>query len=104
MQKPSSKFIGSELKANLPLRLVGRVGSADDARVATGIPGSGAERLLGRGDLVAISGGQVVRFQAAYVPATDWASLDNAIYRGRRWIDISAATKATVLQARGLRQ
>ncbi len=104
MQQPSSKLIGCELKANLPLRLVGRVGSADDARVATGIAQSGAERLLGRGDFVAISGGQVVRFQAAYVPATEWASLDKAIYRGKRWSDISASSEEVVMQAGGLRK
>jgi S-DNA-T family DNA segregation ATPase FtsK/SpoIIIE len=64
-QKPSAKAIGSLLKANLPLRLVGRVVSAEDARVATGMPGSGAEKLTGSGDFVAITGGRVIRFQAA---------------------------------------
>jgi S-DNA-T family DNA segregation ATPase FtsK/SpoIIIE len=64
-QKPSSKAIGPLLKANLPLRLVGRVLSAEDARVATGMPGTGAEKLLGSGDFVAIAMGKVIRFQAA---------------------------------------
>jgi S-DNA-T family DNA segregation ATPase FtsK/SpoIIIE len=64
-QKPSAKVVGSLLKANLPLRLVGRVVSAEDARVATGISGSGAERLLGSGDFIAVTSGRVIRFQAA---------------------------------------
>ncbi|MCS7057249.1 MAG: DNA translocase FtsK [Thermoflexales bacterium] len=64
-QKPSARVIGSLLKANLPLRLVGRVVSAEDARIAAGIPASGAERLLGSGDFIAVTSGRVIRFQAA---------------------------------------
>jgi DNA segregation ATPase FtsK/SpoIIIE, S-DNA-T family len=64
-QKPSSKAIGSLLKANLPLRLIGRVVSAEDARLASGMPGTGAEKLSGAGDFLACTGGRVIRFQAA---------------------------------------
>ena len=64
-QKPSSKAIGPLLKANLPLRLVGRVSSLEDARTAAGMPGTGAERLSGRGDFVAVTGTRIIRFQAA---------------------------------------
>jgi hypothetical protein len=66
-QKPSSKLIGPLLKANLPLRLVGRVTSIEDARVASGIAGSGAEKLSGGGDFVAVAGGRTIRFQAALI-------------------------------------
>ncbi len=68
-QKPASAVMSGLLKANFPVRLVGRVASADDARVAAGVKGSGAERLLGRGDFIAVAAGGVTRFQAAYVPA-----------------------------------
>jgi len=71
-QKPSASAVGSLLKANFPVRLVAKVASADDARVAAGVAGSGAEKLTGRGDFVAVSSGQVTRFQAAYVPVRDW--------------------------------
>ncbi|MBX7214827.1 MAG: AAA family ATPase [Thermoflexales bacterium] len=64
-QKPSAKAIGPLLKANLPLRLVGKVASLEDARTAAGVPGTGAERLNGRGDFVAVTGSRVIRFQAA---------------------------------------
>jgi len=72
-QKPASAALGAHLKANLPVRLVGRVGSVEDARVAAGVSASGAEKLSGRGDFIAVAGGQITRFQAAYVPAHDWA-------------------------------
>ena len=64
-QKPSAKAIGSLLKANLPLRLVGRVMSSEDARMAAGVSGSGAERLSGCGDFIAVTGTKTIRFQAA---------------------------------------
>ncbi|MGH2522134.1 MAG: DNA translocase FtsK [Anaerolineales bacterium] len=75
VQKPSTAALGPMLKANFPVRLVGRVGSAEDARVAAGQAGTGAERLLGRGDFIAVAAGQSVRFQAAWIPAADWPHL-----------------------------
>jgi S-DNA-T family DNA segregation ATPase FtsK/SpoIIIE len=66
-QKPTAAVIGSLVKANFPVRLVGKVTSPEDARVATGWKGTGAERLLGRGDFIAVAEGQLHRFQAAYI-------------------------------------
>lgn len=70
-QKPSSEVLGGLLKANFPVRLVGAVTSPEDAKVATGLAGSGAEKLLGRGDFLLISRGRVRRFQAAVSQAAD---------------------------------
>jgi S-DNA-T family DNA segregation ATPase FtsK/SpoIIIE len=75
VQKPSASAIGPLLKANFPVRLVGRVGSVEDARVAAGISGTGAEKLMGRGDFVLVAAGQTVRFQAGWLPAADWANI-----------------------------
>jgi S-DNA-T family DNA segregation ATPase FtsK/SpoIIIE len=66
-QKPTASVLGSLIKANFPVRLVGKVGSATDARVASGWSGTGAERLQGQGDFIAVAEGRVLRFQAAYV-------------------------------------
>lgn len=66
-QKPAARVMGSLIKANFPARLVGRVASTDDARVAAGVGGTGAEKLAGRGDFLLIAAGQIIRFQAAYV-------------------------------------
>ena len=78
-QKPSASALGPMLKANFPARLVGRVGSTEDARVATGLSGSGAEKLLGRGDFLAVAGGQTTRFQAAWIPPEDWPTITTAV-------------------------
>jgi len=67
-QKPTAAVIGSLVKANFPVRIVGSVASPEDAKVASGIAGTGAEQLLGRGDFLVVAKGQVVRFQAAYIP------------------------------------
>ena len=64
-QKPSSRSIGSLLKTNLPLRLLGRMTSVEDARLAAGRAGSGAEKLSGSGDFVAVTADKIIRFQAA---------------------------------------
>ncbi|MDY6875130.1 MAG: DNA translocase FtsK [Chloroflexota bacterium] len=66
-QKPTSAVLGPLVKANFPVRLVGRVTSVEDARTATGWSGTGAERLLGRGDFLAVAEGRVTRFQVAHV-------------------------------------
>jgi len=70
-QKPSSQVLGALIRANFPVRLVGRVVSPEDARVAAGIGGTGAEKLVGRGDFVAVASGQVLHFQAAYVSTAE---------------------------------
>lgn len=64
-QRPASEVMSGLLKANFPVRLVGAVTSPEDAKVATGVAASGAEKLLGRGDFLLVSRGQVRRFQAA---------------------------------------
>ena len=65
-QRPSSEIVGGMVKANLPVRLVGAVTSPEDAKVATGLAGSGANRLRGRGDFLLVARQEVIRFQAAY--------------------------------------
>ena len=81
-QKPASSVLGSMIKANFPVRLVGRVTSIEDARVATGVSGSGAERLSGRGDFIAVSGMGIARFQAAYIAVGEMNELVTAMRPG----------------------
>jgi S-DNA-T family DNA segregation ATPase FtsK/SpoIIIE len=66
-QKPTAALIGGAMKANFPVRLVGAVASRDEARYATGIKESGAEKLAGKGDFLLIARGEAVRFQAAWL-------------------------------------
>ncbi|HIQ04877.1 MAG TPA: DUF87 domain-containing protein [Anaerolineae bacterium] len=66
-QKPSAAAIGSLLKANFPVRVVGSVTSAEEAKLASGMPGTGAERLTGAGDFILVARGELIRFQAAWM-------------------------------------
>jgi S-DNA-T family DNA segregation ATPase FtsK/SpoIIIE len=70
-QRPTADSIPSSIKANLPARLVGKVASAQESLNAAGIAAAGAESLVGSGDFIAIVGGRVRRFQAAYTGPAD---------------------------------
>ncbi len=74
-QKPSAALLGPLMRANFPVRLVGSVASAEDARVAAGLAGTQAERLLGRGDFMLVYRGHSLRFQAAYAGPEELAAL-----------------------------
>jgi S-DNA-T family DNA segregation ATPase FtsK/SpoIIIE len=87
-QKPASAVVGSLARANFPVRLVGRVTSPEEAKVATGYAGTGAERLRGPGDFIAVTGGQVTRFQAAYIPPRELVQVVSQMLRTEQdgWI------------------
>ena len=82
-QKPTSAVLGPLVKANFPVRLVGRVTSAEDARTASGWSGTGAERLLGQGDFIAVAEGRVTRFQVAHVSQAEIQEVVRGIESGR---------------------
>jgi S-DNA-T family DNA segregation ATPase FtsK/SpoIIIE len=70
-QKPLGAIVGSVAKANFTTRLVGRVMSPDDARVAAGVSNIGAEFLPGRGAFLRVEGVEVRRFQSYWVQDID---------------------------------
>ena len=83
-QKPAAAVIGGLVKSNFPVRLVGSVASPEDAKVATGVAGTGAERLLGEGDFVVVAKGQVMRLQAAYIEEREVRELVARLCRDSR--------------------
>jgi DNA segregation ATPase FtsK/SpoIIIE-like protein len=88
--------LGSLVKANFPLRLVGSVASSEDAKVAAGCGGTGAEKLLGRGDFLLVNKGQVVRFQAAWVDDNQMAELCKQVREGRRGEESRSLLRASL--------
>jgi S-DNA-T family DNA segregation ATPase FtsK/SpoIIIE len=62
-QKPLAETTGTLVKSNLAVRFVGAMSSKSDANLAAGGPGTGAERLAGKGDFLRVIGGNVRRFQ-----------------------------------------
>jgi DNA segregation ATPase FtsK/SpoIIIE-like protein len=65
--RPESDLLDSHLKANVPVRISGRVEDAAAAAAATGIQNSEAEFLLGQGDFLIVYNGMMTYFQGAYV-------------------------------------
>jgi S-DNA-T family DNA segregation ATPase FtsK/SpoIIIE len=92
-QKPLVASIGSLTRSNFPVRLVGSVASADDAKIAAGMPGTGAEKLLGRGDFLLVAKGNVTRFQAAYISEQEIRQIISRMNAGgrysRRWLTVA---------------
>jgi S-DNA-T family DNA segregation ATPase FtsK/SpoIIIE len=64
---------------SFPVRMVGKVRDAAAARAAAGVPGSGAEGLLGKGDFVVIAEGMMRRVQAAYIAPGEVEGVVDAI-------------------------
>jgi len=54
-------------------RIAGRVASPEQARLATGLKGSGAQGLLGAGDFLVTLNAELIRFQAAAVSDAELA-------------------------------
>jgi len=64
-QRPSVNIITGVIKANFPARLAFKVASKIDSR--TILDSSGAEQLIGRGDMLLSAGSDVIRIQCAFV-------------------------------------
>lgn len=64
-QRPSVNVITGMIKANFPARIAFRVLSKIDSR--TILDGSGADQLIGRGDMLMMSGSELIRLQCGFV-------------------------------------
>ncbi len=64
-QRPSVNVITGIIKANFPARIAFRVTSKIDSR--TILDGSGADQLIGRGDMLYTQGNDITRIQCAFV-------------------------------------
>lgn len=64
-QRPTTKIITGNIKANFPGRMAFRVASQVDSR--TILDRTGAEQLVGRGDMLFLGGGEPVRVQCAFI-------------------------------------
>ena len=64
-QRPSTNIITGVIKANFPARLAFRVASMIDSRTILDSPG--ANRLIGRGDMLITQGSETIRLQCAFI-------------------------------------
>jgi len=64
-QRPQASIISGAIKANFPTRIAFKVSSMMDSRVI--LDRSGANQLIGKGDMLYMGGGEPVRVQCAFV-------------------------------------
>ncbi|MCH7785279.1 MAG: DNA translocase FtsK [Bacteroidetes bacterium] len=76
-QRPSVNVITGIIKANFPVRIAFRVTSKIDSR--TILDGSGADQLIGRGDMLYTQGNELIRIQCAFVDTPEIADITEFI-------------------------
>ncbi len=76
-QRPSTNIITGFIKANFPTRIAFRVFSSIDSR--TIIDATGADRLVGRGDMLVSTGSEPVRVQCAFIDTPEIEELTEFI-------------------------
>ena len=69
------------------------------ACVATGVGSTGAENLTGRGDFVAVYGPGLIRFQAAYISASEMQTSVQQLAQGIRGDEIIQSARPTPVSA-----
>jgi S-DNA-T family DNA segregation ATPase FtsK/SpoIIIE len=77
-QRPSTNIITGTIKANFPARIAFRVASMIDSRTILDSPG--ANRLIGRGDMLITQGGSdMIRLQCAFIDTPELERLTKYI-------------------------
>lgn len=76
-QRPTTSIITGNIKANFPGRMAFRVSSMIDSRTILDRPG--AEKLIGRGDMLFLSGSEPVRVQCAFVDTPEVEAINSYI-------------------------
>ncbi len=84
-QRPSVNVITGMIKANFPARIAFRVQSKIDSR--TILDGSGADQLIGRGDMLISTGSDLVRLQCGFVDTPEVEGICNFIGDQRGYAD-----------------
>ncbi len=82
-QRPSVNVITGMIKANFPARIAFRVLSKIDSR--TILDGSGADQLIGKGDMLIMSGSELIRLQCGFVDTPEVEEICNFIGEQRAY-------------------
>ena len=99
-QRPSVNVITGVIKANIPSRIAFAVSSAVDSR--TIIDGAGAEKLLGKGDMLFFPSGypKPVRIQGTYVSDKEVSTVVESLIKNNSEASYSEEVKETIENAK----
>ncbi len=84
-QRPTTNIITGFIKANFPTRIAFRVFSSIDSR--TILDTTGADRLVGNGDMLISSGAEPVRVQCAFIDTPEIEELTEFIGSQQGYVD-----------------
>ena len=84
-QRPSVNIITGSIKANFPARIAFRVISAVDSK--TILDQSGANQLIGRGDMLLSTGNDMVRLQCAFIDTPEVEEITSFIGEQRGFVE-----------------
>ena len=84
-QRPSTNLFTGIIKPNVPTRVAFKVSSKIDSKII--LDGSGAEQLIGRGDMLYSQGNEPVRIQCAFVDTPEIQHITEFIGAQRAYPD-----------------
>lgn len=83
-QRPTTNIITGTIKANFPARMAFKVSAMIDSRTILDRPG--ANQLIGRGDMLFLSGSEPVRVQCAFVDTPEVERIANYIAKQQSYL------------------
>ena len=92
-QRPTTNIITGTIKANFPARMAFRVTSQIDSR--TILDATGANQLIGRGDMLFSQGSNLIRIQCAFVDTPEIEDISQYIGKQRGYESAFALPEVT---------
>lgn len=84
-QRPTASIVTGSIKANFPARVAFRVAAMIDSR--TILDRSGAQQLVGRGDMLYLQGSDPVRVQCAFVDTPEVEAINDYISHQQGYVE-----------------
>lgn len=85
-QRPTANIITGTIKANFPTRIAFKVMSPVDSRVI--LERTGANNLVGRGDMLYVGAGDPVRIQCAFVDTPEVVAISDYIHKQQGYPEV----------------
>ncbi|MCQ2336104.1 MAG: DNA translocase FtsK [Paludibacteraceae bacterium] len=98
-QRPSANIVTGLIKANFPARMAFKVASMVDSR--TILDASGANQLIGRGDMLFLQGSDITRVQCAFVDTPEVEDICNFIADQKGYPDVFALPEVEMAEDSG---